>query len=210
MVGDATLSHRRPEQPLEQEMHFRETVIPEVYLVDLDRNQDDRGFFTRAWCAKEFKAKGLFGQIAQVNISFNKAKHTMRGFHYQREPYAEDKVLRCTRGAIHAIVLDLRPQSAMFKRHVAVQIDAENCQMLVVPKGCANAFLTLEDNTEVTYLISEFYKPEAQAGLRWNDPAFDFRWPFEPSVISPRDQTWANFNPSLRDAIDVGSRDPNH
>lgn len=176
-------------------MIFSETIIPGAYIIDLERREDDRGFFARGWCQKEFEAKGLFGGVAQVNISYNKTKHTLRGFHYQTSPHQEDKLLRCTRGAVHDIVVDLRRDSPTYKQHVSLRLDADSHRMILVPKGCANAFLTLEDETEVTYLVSEFYTPAVEAGIRWNDPAFHFDWPVStPAVISPKDQEWPNFS----------------
>ncbi len=174
-------------------MLFTPTEIPDAYLVDLERRVDERGFFARGWCAREFEEHGISGDAVQMNISYNKYKHTLRGFHYQVRPHQEQKLLRCIRGAIYDVLLDLRPNSPSFMKHIAVGLSAENQQMLVVPKGCANAFLTLKDETEVTYLVSEFYSPDSERGVRWDDPSFGVQWPIEPAVISEKDANWQDF-----------------
>jgi dTDP-4-dehydrorhamnose 3,5-epimerase len=175
-------------------MKFIQTEIPAVYIVSLEKREDERGFFARGWCQKEFDQQGLPTGVVQANISYNRHKHTLRGFHYQVAPSQEDKLLRCTRGAVHDVVLDLRPGSPTYKRHVSVVLTGANYLMVLVPKGCANAFLTLEDETEVTYLVSEFYHPDAERGVRWNDPTFSIRWPVsEPAVISEKDRGWPDY-----------------
>src|ERR1700730_4209305 len=132
-------------------MIFDPTEISDVYIVELEKRSDERGFFSRGWCWQEFSDRGLPGRIAQINISFKRRKHTLRGFHYQVAPYREDKLLRCVRGAVHDVILDLRPKSPTFMCRVAVELNAASYSMLLVPKGCANSFLTLTDETEVTY-----------------------------------------------------------
>jgi len=174
-------------------MIFNETQIPDVYTVELERRSDARGFFARGWCQHEFGDRGLPDRTVQMNISFNRCRHTLRGFHYQSAPYQEDKLLRCVRGSVHDVLLDLRPESPTFMRHIAVELSDANYRMLLVPKGCANAFLTLEDETEVTYLVSEFYTPVAERGVRWDDPAFRIEWPARPAVISEKDRSWPDF-----------------
>lgn len=174
-------------------MIFNATEIPGVYTVELEKRTDARGFFARGWCCDEFGDRALPKRMVQMNISFNRHRHTLRGFHYQVRPHQEDKLLRCVRGAVHDVVLDLRPESPMFMRHIAVELNVVNCRMLLVPKGCANAFLTLANDTEVTYLASEFYAPMAERGVRWNDPAFGINWPTEPAVISDKDGNWSDF-----------------
>jgi dTDP-4-dehydrorhamnose 3,5-epimerase len=160
----------------------------------LQRHEDERGFFARAWCQKEFEQHGLTPRIAQVNISHNRHRHTLRGLHYQAAPHQEDKLLRCTRGALHFVVADLRPESPAYKHHIAVSLTACNYRMLYVPKGCANGFLTLEDDSEVLYLISEFYAPGFERGVKWNDPALGIGWPVEePAVIADKDRNWPDF-----------------
>ncbi|HET9717867.1 MAG TPA: dTDP-4-dehydrorhamnose 3,5-epimerase [Pseudolabrys sp.] len=174
-------------------MIFNATEIPDVFTVELERRTDDRGFFARGWCSREFGDSGLASNIVQMNISFNRSRYTLRGFHYQAAPYQEDKLLRCVRGAVHDVVIDLRPDSPTFMRHIAIDLSAANYRMLHVPKGCANAFLTLSDETEVNYLVSQFYTPAAELGVRWDDPAFGIKWPAKPLVISEKDRSWPDF-----------------
>ena len=174
-------------------MIFTETEIPGAFIVELEKREDERGFFARGWCQTEFRQHGLADTVRQVNISYNRHKHTLRGFHYQVAPSQEDKLLRCTRGAIHDVMIDLRPDSPTYKRHIGIELSAANYRMLQVPKGCANAFLTLQDETEVTYLVSEFYAPATERGVRWDDPAFDIAWPFAPAVISDKDRSWPDY-----------------
>lgn len=174
-------------------MIFSQAGIPGAYVVELDRHCDDRGFFARGWCAREFADQGLCTRLEQMNISFNRHRHTLRGFHYQVTPYREDKLLRCVRGEIYDVLLDLRPGSPTYMRHISLELTATNYRMLLVPKGCANAFLTLQDNTEVSYLVSEFYTPAAERGVRWDDPAFGIAWPAEPALISDKDCNWPNY-----------------
>jgi dTDP-4-dehydrorhamnose 3,5-epimerase len=174
-------------------MIFEETEIPGAYTVELERHADDRGFFARGWCRQEFADRGLNSRLVQMNISFNRRRRTLRGFHYQTAPYQEDKFLRCVRGAVHDVMIDLRPDSATFMQHISIELSAASYRTLLVPKGCANAFLTLEDDTEVTYLVSEFYTPAAERGVRWNDPAFGISWPAEPAIISDKDRNWPSF-----------------
>jgi dTDP-4-dehydrorhamnose 3,5-epimerase len=175
-------------------MIFKETEIRGAFIVELQKFEDDRGFFARGWCQKEFADHGLADNIVQVDISYNRHKHTLRGFHYQVAPHQEDKLLLCTRGTVCDVMIDLRPDSPTYKRHIMVTLSGENHRMLQVPKGCANAFLTLEDGTEVTYLVSQFYAPAAERGVRWNDPTIAIRWPVaEPAVISDKDRSWPDY-----------------
>jgi len=178
-------------------MIFRPTMLPGVVEIRLDPKGDERGFFARSWCQREFEAHGLNPSTVQCNISFNERKGTLRGMHYQAEPHPEAKLIRCTRGAIYDVVIDLRPSSPTFKRWVSVILDAANRQMLYVPVGFAHGFLTLEDQTEVFYQMSEFYYPDLARGLRWDDPAFRIEWPAQPRVISDRDRTYPDFDPRL-------------
>lgn len=175
-------------------MNFQESRIKGAFEICPEPNSDERGFFARCWCQKEFESKQLNPKLAQCNISLNLRKGTLRGMHYQAPPYAEAKLVRCTRGAIYDVVLDLRPESPTFKDWIAVVLTAEKRNMVYVPEGCAHGFLTLEDNTEVFYQISEFYHPEASRGFRWDDPAFRILWPNEVRVISERDQSYPNFD----------------
>jgi dTDP-4-dehydrorhamnose 3,5-epimerase len=176
-------------------MIFHRTIIPGACVVELEKRSDERGFFARGWCWQEFADQGLCNKLVQMNISFNRHRHTLRGFHYQVTPHQEDKLLRCVRGAVHDVMIDLRPDSPTYMRHIAVELNAANYLALMVPKGCANAFLTLEDDTEATYLVSEFYTPAAERGIRWNDLAFGVSWPAEPAVISEKDRSWPDFQP---------------
>jgi dTDP-4-dehydrorhamnose 3,5-epimerase len=178
---------------LGERMIFNATEIPDAYTVELEKRSDSRGFFARGWCWYEFGDRGFPNCLVQMNISFNRHKHTLRGFHYQVAPYREDKLLRCVRGSVYDVMLDLRPQSPTFMRHIAVELNDTNYRSLLIPKGCANAFLTLADDTEVTYLVSEFYTPAAECGVRWDDPAFGIGWPAEPAVISDKDRSWPDF-----------------
>jgi len=175
-------------------MLFTATDIPGAVLVDLQKFEDDRGSFARGWCAREFAERGLPHQIVQMNISYNRRKHTLRGFHYQLAPFGEDKLLRCIRGSIFDVLIDLRPESPTYKQHLTTGLSAANQRMLVIPKGCANAFLTMEDETEATYLVSQFYTPAAERGIRWDDPSFSVEWPITaPAIISEKDRSWPDF-----------------
>jgi dTDP-4-dehydrorhamnose 3,5-epimerase len=174
-------------------MTFLETRIPGVFEIRIERKPDDRGFFARTWCSKEFESHGLNPRLVQCSISFNTHKGTLRGMHYQVAPYQETKVVRCTRGAIFDVAIDLRPQSRTFKSWVSAVLTAEHRNMLCVPEGCAHGFLTLEDETEVLYQMSEIFDADSARGVRWNDPTFQIAWPARVEVISERDQTYPNF-----------------
>ena len=174
-------------------MIFHETKIPGAFEIHLEPILDERGFFARSWCLQDFAAKGLNPTVAQCNCSFTTRKGTLRGLHYQASPYAEAKLVRCTRGAIYDVVLDLRPTSPTFKDWISVVLTAELRNTVYVPEGCAHGFLSLEDGVETLYQISEVYHPEAARGVRWNDPAFRIAWPDTVKVISERDRTYPNF-----------------
>jgi dTDP-4-dehydrorhamnose 3,5-epimerase len=176
-------------------MIFKETELPGVFVVELERHADERGFFARTWCAREFAEHGLGAELVQANVSFNRRAGTLRGMHWQAEPHAEDKLVRVTAGAVWDVAVDLRPGSATYTRHVGVRLDARNRSALWIPKGFAHGFLTLEDATEVVYQMSAFYAPEAARGLRWDDPAFGIHWPAEVRVISERDAGYPDFSP---------------
>src|SRR5919106_928370 len=166
-------------------MIFTETKLQGAFIIDIDRIEDERGFFARSWCQREFEAHVLRTQWVQCNISFNKHKGTLRGMHYQRAPHAEAKLVRCTMGAIYDVIIDLRPDSVMYTQYYTLTLTPEDRTLLYVPEGFAHGFLTLLDNTEVFYQMSEFYHPEHQAGVRWNDPDFGIHWIDEVRVISP-------------------------
>lgn len=179
-------------------MIFEELKLPGLFAIHLDMKVDERGFFARTWCRQEFEERGLNPALVQCSVSFNKKKGTLRGIHYQSEPHGEDKLIRCTRGAIYDVVVDLRPDSSAFRRWAGVHLTSTNHEMLYVPKGCGHGFITLEDETEVFYQMSEFYYPELAGGVRWNDKAFAIEWPLEPTVISSRDRTYADFETVCR------------
>ena len=174
-------------------MKFLKTHIPGVFEIHPELLSDERGFFARTWCQKEFKEHGLNPRLVQCNISSSRRKGTLRGLHYQSGEHAEAKLVRCTNGSICDVALDIRPESPTFRRWVAVILTAADRNMLYVPEGCAHGFLTLEDETEVFYQMSQFYNPESARGVRWDDPAFHIQWPGKPEVISERDRTYPNF-----------------
>jgi len=175
-------------------MIFQETELKGAYIVDIERREDDRGFFARSWCRREFEAHGLNPHIAQCGVSFNVRKGTLRGMHFQVKPFEEAKLVRCTMGSLRDVIVDLRPDSPTFKRHRSVVLTADNRTMLYVPEGFAHGFLTLEDETEVHYQISEFHAPEHARGFRWNDPAFGIAWPADVKIISERDRNYPDFS----------------
>ena len=173
-------------------MKFNETKLPGVFELDLEPYSDERGLFARSWCQKEFEAHNVNPRLVQCNVSFNLQKGTLRGMHYQAAPFPEAKLVRCTRGAIYDVAVDLRPESPTFREWIGVTLTAENRKMLYVPEGCGHGFLTLENKTEVFYQMSEFYHPELARGVRWDDPAFQILWPATVEVISERDRTYAD------------------
>ena len=174
-------------------MRFLETKIPGVFEISIEPKSDERGFFARSWCAQEFESHGLNPKLVQCSISFNSHKGTLRGVHYQVAPYQEAKLVRCTRGAIFDVAIDLRPHSRTFKSWVSAVLTAELRNALYVPEGCAHGFLTLEDNTEVFYQMSEIFNADSARGVRWDDPAFQIAWPAKVQQISERDRTCPDF-----------------
>jgi dTDP-4-dehydrorhamnose 3,5-epimerase len=174
-------------------MLFTETTIVGVWIIDLDPRDDERGWFARSFCQDEYRAHGLNPHIAQCNISVNRKKGTLRGMHYQATPYAEAKTVRCTRGAIYDVALDLRPESPTFLRWFGLELTGENYRMLYIPEGLAHGFQSVTDDSEVLYEMSEFYHPEASCGLRWDDPAFGITWPLPDPVLSDRDRTYPDW-----------------
>ena len=174
-------------------MIFQETKLEGAFIIDPERQEDERGFFARTWCQQEFKAHGLNPHLVQCSISFNQKRGTLRGMHYQVPPYQEAKLVRCTMGAIYDVIIDLRPSSITFKHWVGVELSSENHRMLYVPEGFAHGFQTLVDTSEVFYQISEFFHPECIMGVRWNDPAFKIEWPLVPTVLSVGDDSFPNF-----------------
>ena len=175
-------------------MIFNKTDLVDAYTIDPKKLEDERGFFARAWCQKEFEEHGLQTRYVQCNMSYNPARGTLRGVHYQISPYEETKLVRCIRGAIYDVIIDLRPQSATYMRWIGVELSAENRRMLCVPEGFAHGFQTLCDDTEVFYQLSQFYQPGAESGIRWNDSTFGIEWPDVASrIISEKDQNWPDF-----------------
>jgi len=174
-------------------MKFSETELSGVYLIELEPSEDERGSFARSFCRDEFGEAGIDFSIAQANISFNNFAGTIRGMHYQEHPFEELKVVRCTRGAIFDVVLDLRPESSTYCQWCSAELNAENGSALFVPAGCAHGFQTLSDSTEVHYLMSEPYKPDAASGIRFDDPVFGIEWPMIVSSVSDRDRHWPDF-----------------
>ncbi len=173
-------------------MIFTETALAGAFIVEPERLEDDRGFFARTWCHDEFAAHGLDPALAQCNVSYNKRKGTLRGMHYQAAPYEETKLVRCTRGAIYDVAVDLRPQSTTYKRWVAVELTADNYRMFYIPKGLAHGFQTLQDDSEVFYQMSECYHPECARGVRWDDTALRITWPLPDPIMSSRDRGYAD------------------
>jgi dTDP-4-dehydrorhamnose 3,5-epimerase len=174
-------------------MIFCETKLRGAFEIHLEPIPDERGFFARSWCQEEFADRGLNPKLAQCNVSVTSRKGTLRGLHFQAAPFSETKLVRCTRGAIYDVVLDLRPHSPTFRDWIAVVLTAEKRNMVYVPEGCGHGFLTLQDDIEVFYQMSEFYNAEAARGVRWNDPAFQIAWPEKVEVISERDRTYPDF-----------------
>jgi dTDP-4-dehydrorhamnose 3,5-epimerase len=174
-------------------MIFHETKLPGAFEVQVEPHSDERGFFARSWCEREFAQLGLNTKLVQCNISVTSRQGTLRGIHFQAAPFAEAKLVRCTRGAIYDVILDLRPHSPTFRDWVAVVLTADKHNMTYVPEGCGHGFQTLQDDIEVFYQMSEFYNPEAAHGVRWNDPAFRIAWPEKVEIISERDKTYPDF-----------------
>jgi len=171
-------------------MKFHKTGLEGACIIELERLEDDRGFFARTWCQKEMKGQGLGARIAQANVSFNARAGTLRGMHFQIAPYEETKIIRCTQGALYDVIVDLRRCSPTYKQWIGAELTARNYRMLYVPAQFAHGFVTLEDATEVMYLMSEFYTPGSERGLRWNDPELAIRWPCPVEVISEKDANW--------------------
>lgn len=175
-------------------MIFAEAKLPGVFVIDIEPLEDERGFFARAWCEREFAEHGLSTRIAQCNVAYNPRKSTLRGMHFQAVPHAEVKLVRCTRGAIYDVVVDLRPQSPTFMRWSGIELTAENRRMLYVPEGLAHGYQTLVDETETYYQVSESYAPGFERGARWDDPAFGIVWPeAEQRIISEKDRSWPDY-----------------
>ena len=177
-------------------MIFVETELKGAFVVELEPKGDERGFFARTWCQREFAEHGLVAKTVQSNLSFSKEAGTLRGMHYQVAPWEETKLIRCTRGAVYDVIIDLRPDSSTYKQWRSFELTGDNYRMLYVPQGFANGFQTLTDNVELTYHVSQFHSPESERGVRWDDPQFNIRWPHVPSrTISEKDRTWSDYVP---------------
>lgn len=163
-------------------------------IIDLEKHRDDRGFFARAYCQREFAEQGLAQNMVQTNVSFSKKRGTLRGMHYQNPPHQEAKLIRCTSGALYDVVVDVRSASETYGQWMGVELSADTHRMFYVPEGFAHGFLTLEDETEVIYQVSSFYAPGAEEGLRYDDPVLDIDWPIEVQVISDKDRSWPAFS----------------
>jgi dTDP-4-dehydrorhamnose 3,5-epimerase len=175
-------------------MIFTETKLSGAYVIDLEPHHDERGFFARAWCETEFTEHGLNPCIKQCNISFNPKEGTLRGMHYQADPYGEVKLVRCTMGKIYDVIIDIRPDSSSYKQHFSIELSDENRRMLYIPEGFAHGFQTLTDNVEVFYQMAQSYVPGAASGIRWNDPAFKLEWPeVSNRIISERDEQYPDY-----------------
>ena len=189
-------------------MIFTETKLKGAFILDLERHKDNRGFFARTFCQREFIQHGLKPIIAQANVSFNIKRGTLRGMHFQYPPAGESKLMRCTRGGIIDIIVDLRPESSTYLDHVAVELTADNYRSLYVPERFAHGYQVLEDATETSYQVGEFYTPSAEGGLRYNDPGLAIEWPLSVTAISPKDNSWkllTEIEPELRQRMTVGS-----
>jgi dTDP-4-dehydrorhamnose 3,5-epimerase len=173
---------------------FEETKLKGAFIIEPDKIEDERGFFARTFCKKEFEDHGLNPNFAQCNISFNRRRGTLRGMHYQVAPHEEAKLVRCTRGSIYDVMIDLRHDSATFGKWLAAELTEENFKMIYIPEGFAHGFQTLEDYTEVFYQMSEFYYPDCTRGVRWDDPKFEIKWPADDRIISKKDQQYKDFN----------------
>jgi dTDP-4-dehydrorhamnose 3,5-epimerase len=174
-------------------MKFTKTELPGATVIDLERREDSRGWFARVYCEREFEAAGLTTRVAQTNMSLTKQRGTLRGMHYQAAPYAEDKLVRCVQGAIWDCIVDLRADSPTYRKWIGVELSDANGRMLLVPKGFAHGFVTLTEDCAVTYQVSEFYTPQAERGLRWDDPAIGIRWPVSVEDMSDKDRNWPDF-----------------
>jgi len=175
-------------------MKFQPTPLAGAYVIEQEQRGDDRGFFARAFCSREFGLAGLETHFVQANDALSRRMGTLRGMHYQLGDAAEVKMVRCIRGSLYDIILDLRPDSPTFGQSVGAELSAENRRMMYVPRGFAHGLITLSDDTEAFYLVSQYYSPEDERGVRWNDPRFNLEWPIEPREISEKDGKWPDFD----------------
>jgi len=175
-------------------MIFTETILKNAYVIELEKREDHRGFFARTWDKKEFEEHNLNSNLVQCNVSFSKKCGTLRGMHYQKNPFEESKVIRCTKGKIFDVIIDLRSSSSTFKKWFGIELTEENYKMLYVPEGFAHGFQSLEDDSEIIYQVSEFYTPNSELGIHWNDPEFNITWPIEEKIITEKDNSWKLFD----------------
>lgn len=178
-------------------MRFVKTKLAGAYIVEIEKIEDHRGFFARTWCPRELTELDLDPHLAQGSISFSPNKGTLRGMHFQLPPHAESKIVRCTQGSVYDVIIDLRPNSSSYLQWLGVKLTAKNRKALYIPKGFAHGLQTLQENTEVLYLISEFYAPDYARGVRWNDPKFNIVWPEPVTVISERDGGYEDYDPAM-------------
>ena len=183
-------------------MIFHQTAIPGAWLIEPDRLEDERGFFARSWCADTFARRGLNPRLVQCNISYNRTRGTWRGLHFQTPPHEEDKLIRCTQGAIYDVLVDLRPESPAYLRPAGFELTSGDRRQLYIPSGVAHGFLTLADDTELLYQMSEYHEPTSARGLRYDDPAIALELPEPVRVISLRDRTYPDFRPPLASAAE--------
>ena len=175
-------------------MIFTQTNISGAFIIEPQRLEDERGVFMRGWCKRQFEEQGLASDFVQFNFSLSKKAGTIRGLHYQIPPHQEAKLIRCTKGLIYDVIIDLRPKSPSYKRWIGLMLDAQFCKMLYIPGGLAHGFLTLQDNTEVFYPVSQYYCAESERGIRWNDPFFNIEWPeTESLIVSEKDKSWPDY-----------------
>lgn len=174
-------------------MKFTETKLAGAYIIDLNKIEDDRGFFARTFCTQELEDHNLISDVKQANMSWNEKSGTMRGMHYQVDPYQETKLVRCVRGALYDVIIDLRADSPTYGEWVGVELTADNHRALFVPRDFAHGFVTLEDNTDAFYMVSQSYVPNAESGIRWNDPKFAIDWPIQPTLVSEKDANWEDY-----------------
>lgn len=175
-------------------MIFKDTPISDAYIIEPEKISDHRGFFARIWCQDKLRKMGLKSELAQSNVGFSYQKGTLRGLHFQESPHAEVKIVRCSRGAIFDVIVDLRPESPSYKHWFGVELSDENCKMIYVPEGVAQGYITLADNTEIYYHTTEFYHPESASGVRFDDSEFGIVWPIEIAAISQQDREWPDYS----------------
>jgi dTDP-4-dehydrorhamnose 3,5-epimerase len=183
-------------------MIFTQTKLDGVFLIDLERREDERGFFARAWCKEEFELHGLDTRWVQANVSYTKKKGTLRGLHYQLAPNEEAKLVHCSKGAVFDVAVDLRTSSPQFKEWLGIELSEDNHRLLYIPEGVAHGYLTLTNNTQLFYLVSQFYAPSCERGVRWDDPAFRLEWPeIGKKIVSQKDKSWPDFDGQVRTPV---------